>query len=45
MVEQIIEHIAHNLKLDPTQVRLNNLEQGDIWKSILEKILVDIGES
>ncbi|XP_031619418.1 xanthine dehydrogenase-like isoform X2 [Contarinia nasturtii] len=42
MIETIIEHIAHKLKLDPVQVRLNNLERGDVWKSTLEQILVDI---
>lgn len=44
MGETIIEHIAHKLKMDPVQVRLNNMPQ-DVWKSSVESILTDIGKA
>lgn len=43
MVETIIDHIAFNLKMDPIQVRLNNMAERDVWKSTFEKILMEIG--
>lgn len=44
MGETIIEHIAHTLKMDPVRVRLNNMPQGDVWKSLVESILTDVGK-
>lgn len=44
MVENIMEHIAHVTKLDAVQVRLANLPDRDLWKSLLENIVEDLGE-
>lgn len=43
MVETIMEHIAHTLKMDPVQVRLNNMAR-DLWKSTVESILTELGK-
>lgn len=43
MVENIMEHIAHVTKLDAVQVRLANMPDRDLWKSLLENIVEDIG--
>lgn len=44
MIETIIEHIAHKFNLEPVHVRLNNLPDKDVWKSMLQNILKDIGK-
>lgn len=43
MVETIIEHIAHTIKMDPVRVRFNNLSDEDPWKSTLQNIVEDVG--
>lgn len=43
MIETIIDHIAHTLQLDPVRVRLNNMTDEDKWKSIVAKIVDDVG--
>lgn len=44
MVENIMEHVAHVTKLDAVQVRLANLPDRNLWKSLLENIVEDIGK-
>lgn len=43
MIETIIEHIAHTLRLDPVRIRLNNMAE-DVWKSTVLKIVDDVGK-
>lgn len=43
MGETIIEHVAHKLKMDPVQVRLNNMAR-DAWKTTVELILTELGK-
>lgn len=45
MIETIMEHIAHETKIDPVQVRLANMADRSLWKSIIENIIDDIGMS
>lgn len=45
MIETIMEHIAHETKIDPVQVRLANMADRSLWKSMLENIIDDIGEN
>lgn len=44
MAETIMEHIAHTLQIDPVRVRLANLPDRSLWKSLLENIIDDIGK-
>lgn len=45
MVETIIEHIAHRLNVEPTLVRLANMDERNLWKPMVEQILQDIGKA
>lgn len=44
MLENMMEHVAHVTKIDAVQVRLANLPDRDLWKSLLENIIDDLGE-
>lgn len=45
MVETIMEHIAHETKIDSIQVRFANMADRSLWKSMLENIIEDIGKT
>lgn len=39
-----MEHIAHKTKVDPVQVRLNNMEDRSLWKSLMQNIIAEISK-
>lgn len=45
MIETIMEHIAHEIKIDSIHVRLANMADRSLWKSMLENIIEDIGKT
>lgn len=44
MTENMMEHIAHVTNVDSIQVRLANMPDRDLWKSLIENIVEDIGK-
>lgn len=45
MTENIMEHIAHVVKKDPVQVRMDNLAKDSEIKKIMPEFLKDVGKS
>lgn len=43
MIETMMEHIAHKTQIDAVQVRLANMADRSLWKSLMRDIATDIG--